>query len=280
MNSMTSVRHALMELTMFGEYGVSDRVGICEFIEKLDNSQLEELTENIIMLEKQNGCKTYLESKYQESLTQQKINVSYMSESSFSNHRNQILLQETDDSSGNTTQLRYLLKTGGVMAAAAYIVKLMAENPADAGKQLTNLRIISHERYNDIVAAIHRITKGRIDLPQTHKTVGALQDLHSKYKSAIDPLSGKFTGYTPQHKIDIDQAKETVRQASKEDRGQLGSKISAMLRRNGKILAGAAGVTGLAIILNHIYQRYLSTAAKNCRGKSGRSAIVCINTYK
>jgi hypothetical protein len=278
MNSMTSVRRALMELTMFGEYGVSDRVGVCEFIENLDDSQLNDLAKNIIMSENQNSCKEYLETKYYEDLNYKNSSASIISESSFSNRRDQILLNEADNK-GDSDSLVRLLKTSGWLAVAGYIIKNYSENPAEIARQMTILRQADLAAYEQIVSHIRLVTRGKINLPSRKHTDAALTNLHN----AQQKMSNQYKERKPINndlKNAVNRAKDDVLRAKKLDL-QKGIKDSSQAKKySGKVILSIMGLTGLAILLSQIYHRYLSDAAKHCRGKSGKDRTICINTFK
>ena len=112
---LSPVKIALMELVMFGEYGVSDKVGICEFIERMDSIQLESLAKTLMLLDTESDQKFLLESVYNEELQQKNSNV-YMTESIFSKSRDQIILQEAEEIPANVAEiLNETAKNEGVL---------------------------------------------------------------------------------------------------------------------------------------------------------------------
>jgi hypothetical protein len=277
MNEMSLVKKTLMELVMLDQYDVSDKVGVCEFIERMDDKQIEELANDIILLEDDCGCKTLLESKYNAELQKKNSSV-FMAESLFSNHRNNILLQESD-SDVPKYDIGAAIKTGGVMGGAMWYMKTVVTNPPEASRQLANLKRHSLDLYHSVARAIHNLSGGHITLPELSRTDKALTDLHDiHFKASEQMKAGK--PLTDQMRRAAKRAELRVKKARSVD-------LSAGMRgvkKAGNIAAlsvlALMGTTALALFTVRVYQKYLSDAAKNCRGKSGAAKELCINTFK
>jgi len=273
---MSPVKMALMELTMLGEYGVSDRVGICEFIERMDENQIEDLAKDVIMLEDNVGCKTLLESKYNEELQKQNTRVC-MTESLFSSRRDNIILQEAE---GDHIDLQGAIKTGGAMGGTMWVIKMSAENPPEAHAQMTNLRVISSKMYETIADKVATLTHGKIIFPTMKRTTRALDKLSTALKKAGSEYKDLKGNTLVSTQDEIIMAKQRLKDARLKDITGLKKRYGNAIRHNGAIILAMMGLTGLAILANHIYQKYLSDAAKHCRGKQGVAKDICVSTFK
>ena len=275
---MSPVKKTLMELVMLGEYGVSDKVGICEFIERMDDNQIDDLTKDIIMLENYIGnCKIFLEFKYNEELQKKNSSV-FMTESLFSNRRDSIILQEADGDS-QKIDLKGAIEMTGVTGGAMWYMKTGVTNPPEANRQMVNLRRSSLDMYHAVAGAIFNLSGRRIILPQLSRTDAQLRNLHNVHQAA----SEKMKAGIPYDKSMDDAAKRAELKVKAARRIDLKKSIKGIEHAGhvaGLAVLSLMGTTALALLATHIYQKYLSDAAKNCRGKSGTAKELCINTFK
>ena len=272
---LSPVKIALMELVMFGEYGVSDKVGICEFIERMDSIQLESLAKTLMLLDTESDQKFLLESVYNEELQQKNSNV-YMTESIFSKSRDQIILQEAEEIPANVAEI---LKRGGYTALALYLIREQARNPAEVARMMTTLRQTKLAVYEKVAAVMREMTRGKINYPTMKHTDAALTDLHNAQQTMANQYRAQKP-ITPSLKNAVEKAKEKVKAARSLDltRGEDATKKS--LKYSGLAILTMMGLTGLAILLVHIYQKYLSDAAIHCKNKRGVENKVCMLTFK
>jgi len=273
---ISPVKIALMELVMFGEYKVSDKIGVCEFIERMSDDQLENIAETLIVLDSESDQKSLLENNYNEELKKKNSSV-FMSESIFAKNRDQLILQEADDS--GTPDAMKILKVGGVSALGLYIIKHQAEDPAEVSRMMTNLRQTNLRAYETVAAYVRHVTNGKIDLPSMKKTNVALTNLHNAQQAMSNRYKARKP-ITPALKNAIDKAKDEVKTAKSLDLKGGAAGLKRAGKYSGLVILAMMGLTGLAIMLVHIYQQYLSDAAVHCKNKKGKENKICILTYK
>jgi len=175
----------------------------------------------------------------------------YFAEStSFANARNMILMREAGDitDAGEAinpyAQFTNLVKTGGLVAAVAWMLKLSTK---DQKQILKNLKTYNSTLYTAVQDSI----AGRaLHLKQDPSYYGRL------FNSVIG--SKNRQGLTPQES---------------ESLKKLGKKVA---KGTGIGVAIAAGITAAIISISMLYKKFFSAEAKACSGVSGKARSICM----
>jgi hypothetical protein len=275
-------RLALMELTMLGEYGVSDKVGVCECIENLSDEDAVKLASTIIKLDDDIASKKLLENLYHQSIQSKNSNVSLINESSWNNSRNMLLEADAATTEENVQHLRSLLRTGGIAAASAWLIKVYVQNPNEASLYMSRLKKLSFESYEKLADSVRAITKGKIIFPTAVKTIAAQSGVADAHAAIANSITQREKEIPKKYFEDLKKAKENLKKAHSEDLKTSFSNMKSHYSKvfNGTVIVATLGITALAVALVKLYQEFLSDAAKSCRSHKGIEKRICMLTHR
>jgi len=113
------------------------------------------------------------------------------------------------------------------------------------------------------------VMEGPVDWIKTGKDWYTGQDILDKYKKNVDHTTSRYQN-DPR---DVDFYRAMIR------KHQIDAIVDATKRRV-QVKVAVYGTVALAALAIFIYRRYLSQAAKSCKGKSGSERTECIDNYK
>ena len=276
-NYCWATKRSLMDNTMLGTYGVSDKIGITNWIENLDDDKVKVLSECLMNSEGEE--KQILEAWYSNDSAEK--NTSHViNEYTWSEKRSDVLM-EADDGPKHVDIVK-VVKYGSITAAALFMIKLQADNPDEAQRQWTNLKRWSLSVYEQVASVTRTLSAGKVNPPSVIKTQKALQKMSDKQRELSDKIKGgkvKANTITSKRK-EIKRLAKKVGNAWNQDLKKSKEGFKSVLKKSGGLLGGLIGITGLGIVLWQLYKNLLSPAAKACRGKKGTEHTACILKYK
>ena len=278
-----AAKHALIEMTMFGSFGVSDKVGTSNWIESLPETQVLEIADILLSMENDSEKKQFLEESYQADICSNKTSV-LVNESAWQTARNQILM-EADDTAKNGVDVYKVLKQGSAMTAAIYLGHVAAtKGPNEMKRQIAGLKTITSEGYEEVRKAIvylantNKYSKVFADvLPSLEKSTLARRGLHTTMSNIVN--SDKLT--PDQYDAVLKGPTDELKAAKNADWQNSKVGIKRFLTVSAKGAAVVIGLLGVATLIYMTYQRFAGAAAKACRGATNsKDKTICILRFK
>lgn len=277
-----AAKHALIDMTMFGAYDVSDKVGVAQWIEKLPDNRVLEVFDMMCLDGNSYDKKCFLEESYHSDLTPVSEDTVVINESKWSDARNSILMEADGDSKiPAANDINKILKTGTVSAAALYIVHTAAsKGPAEADRQLLAAAAFGISRYEQIRKNVIELMK-RMHIPESVQN--AMPTLHNtskhmtaKYRWLSDEKMGAKRTQAQMDKVNAHGERMANLDLSKSKEN-----LKKFLKVPGYIAAGVLTATAIGGLLYLAYQKYASAAAVSCRGqKTSKDKSICVLRFK
>jgi len=288
-------KRAIMDLVMFDFYGVSDKVGITEWIENLSDSEIFTLSESLIGND--NNGKIILENLYNENL-KSKSSVNVIQESKWQDQRNSILMESEERTTPPIDVVKFL-KTGSVIAVSLFLAKVWITDPELFNTYMNNLKEFRANAYQTIAHRVNLLIqknpaakeKGLL-YPSAAPVQASFEELKNERKKLEIlknmPVS-QFNQAEEKHQqiLAIQKRIQEIEQAIASKTKEVKSGIKQTLKNTGKDVARAfkvpalvvAGTTAATIVLYRIYKNFFSAAAKACKGKTGKDKEACMLTH-
>ncbi len=239
-------QYPLLNLISRGHLCVKNRIAMENFIKNLDNDSCRTILENLIYEPDTKACANKLD-QLKESY-ELKLGIrQYVSESTLNNARDSILLREADNSNSQSTQdlANQLIQTAKAGAVGVVAWQLLTMEQGKRNEVLNAIKNISNNSYNAIVSN-----------PMFSKVLP--KDLGFGGRVAHDV----WTHGNPnvQRKMNADDI----------------AYIAKLKKVAGWSAAIAASIIGTVVLINILYKRYFSFAAKACKGLSGKKRTICM----
>lgn len=285
-------RRALMDMTMLGSYGVSDRVGVTEWIENMSDENVSDLTEHVLICESESEIKNILETQYLSEMSI-KSSAHIISESALMSGAMNVLM-EADEASVTHPDLGKMLKHVGYAGVATYIVKTALTDPDEAHLMMINLKKISATEYDKVARIVniqYRRATGKSGelFPRVGKYIEKIKDAAEK-ANTLHTLQKQTSGvHTRELKNAKTELQQSVKAASKAlDPIKAKAKKSlekvkptvGLIAKNGTFILGMVGITGLLIHLYKWYQLIAKGSHDACKKLKKNDYRICVVNYK
>jgi len=288
-------KRAIMDLVMFDHYDVSDKVGVTEWIESLSDSEIFTLSESLIGND--NNGKVILENLYNENL-KSKSSVNVIQETKWQDQRNSILMEAEERTTPPIDVVKFL-KTGSVIAVSLFLAKVWITDPELFHTYMNNLKEFRANAYQTIAHRVNLLVqknpqakeKGLLYPSAVPVQAGfkELKDERARLQILKDTPITNFVKAEEKHQQILAAQKriQDIEQAISGKTKEVKSGIRQTLKSTAKDVGRAfkvpalviAGTTAASIALYQIYKRFLSTAAKACKGKTGKDKEACMLTH-
>jgi len=182
-NNRWAERRALMDCVMLGNYDVSDKVGITEWIESLSDDKVLELSESIVYSVSDNESKNILESGYMSSMAAK--STSHVMSENLLRERAYSIIQEADEGQP-MIDVDKLLKHGGGTVVAVAALKAWIIDPEQGEKIMLQLKRISSTEYDKGAEIFNRMAH-TWKITQAHRNLSWAEKAIDHSLGAPDP---------------------------------------------------------------------------------------------
>lgn len=241
-------RIAIKELVTEGYFTLSDPVGVCQMIDNLSESQISDLATSMLMLSEKDNANILSQLFTNKLSINPELPIHVQNEKQFYQNLEEVLMEDaSSEENKEADKIVELITKGWWRAAAAMIVTGAFLHPARMLNNLTIVKAKLGNKWGEFVKVYPAATYVDVKLRQGGGWLDA------------------------QARKDITAWQKQIEKADPKKIGKAALKGSLL----------AAGLVGLSIATIQIYDKFLSAAARSCRGaKSWKDKKICILRHK
>lgn len=248
-----TIRKGLMDCIILGDFQLQNKIGVLEMVENMPSQEFHKIYESFLVMDtiQIRECLNLLYSNY--LIESNSFSMSIGNQNVWETSRNDILIEkkgtgEDIDQENLNKALVKVAMTSSVPVTAAFIFKHHKDNPKALKKAMTHLKNTLPKQYNKIVKM---------------KVIRQILPDQKRAKKIIDDAFQ--TGAKKINKLDVTLAKMKT--------AKPGDSILIAIGAIG-------GVVAVATALQYTYQRFMSKAAKSCKGQKGKAKTICMLHFK